>query len=120
LTVKLFTEPKQLRDRAYWRITFDLFHDEPGAVWTFKARSAYRGHGCAANGLIELRQRIVEALHPERFTRLKPDLMLSPHCICCGKALSDPASMARWIGPECWGNASTNLPQIFKTMEVAP
>jgi hypothetical protein len=64
LTVKLFTEPKQLRDRAYWRITFDLFHDEPGAVWTFKARSAYRGHGCAANGLIELRQRIVEATAP--------------------------------------------------------
>jgi uncharacterized protein YndB with AHSA1/START domain len=27
--------------------------------------------------------------------------MFQPACLLCGKALTDPVSMARWIGPEC-------------------
>ena len=60
--------------------------------------------------------RTIEALCPDNFASLHPDLMLSSHCLCCGNALTDPVSMARWIGPECWGSASTNLPRIFKAM----
>jgi hypothetical protein len=40
--------------------------------------------------------------------------MLCHACLCCGKGLTDPASMARWIGPECWGSASINAPRLFK------
>jgi hypothetical protein len=66
------------------------------------------------NDQIAFRQRVVAALHPDHFAALRPELMLTAHCLACGKALTDPVSMARWIGPECWGSASTNLPRIFK------
>jgi hypothetical protein len=36
-------------------------------------------------------------------------------CLCCGKGLADSVSMSGWIGPECSGGASANLPCIFKT-----
>jgi hypothetical protein len=37
---------------------------------------------------------------------IKAEQMFSAHCLMCGKALTDPASMARWIGPECAGTSS--------------
>jgi hypothetical protein len=113
-SLKLFTEPKSLRGQSYWRMKFELFQDEPGTEWALKAKSAGRGHGCPSSGLLELRSSVIAALHADHFAALKPDLMLSPHCLCCGKGLTDPVSMARWIGPECWGSASTNIPRIFK------
>jgi Family of unknown function (DUF6011) len=120
LTVKLFTEPKQLQGRSYFRISFELFCDEPNSLWSFHIKSAWRGKGCPSSGLLELRRRILEALHPDCFSELRPDRMLSPQCLCCGKGLTDPASMARWIGPECWGSASTNIPRLFKAETVTP
>jgi hypothetical protein len=115
LSVKLFTEPKQLRQLvAYWRLGFQLFRDQGDVHWSFTPKSAGRGRGCQRHGLRELRQRVVEVLRPERFAKLDRTYMLSPHCLCCGKGLTDPVSIARWIGPECWGSASTHLPQIFK------
>ena len=114
VTAKHFTEPKSLRGSAYWRLTFILFHDEQDTAWQFKAKSAGRGPGCPASGLIELRQQIIDVLHPNCFAHLSPDRMLSPACICCGKGLTDPASVARWIGPECWGSGSVNIPRVFK------
>jgi hypothetical protein len=68
--------------------------------------------------LIELRRQVIGALHPEHFAHLSSDLMLSHACLCCGKGLTDPASMARWIGPECWGSASINAPRLFKAEAV--
>jgi hypothetical protein len=32
--------------------------------------------------------------------------MFGANCLICGKGLTDPASMARWIGPECAGSPS--------------
>ena len=119
LTVKLFTEPKLLLAQPYWKISFRLFQTKPASPWLLKCKSAMRGRGCASSGYLELHRRIVEALHPDRFAHLTPDQMLSPQCICCGKGLTDPASMARGIGPECWGNGSTNIPTIFRTQERA-
>jgi hypothetical protein len=119
LSVKLFLEPKLLRGQHYWRLGFKLFANaSDAAAWTFKPTSAGRGMSCSRAGWIALRQRTIEALRPERFERLQPDLMLSPHCLCCGKGLTDPVSMARWIGPECWGSASTNLPRIFNATPI--
>jgi len=39
--------------------------------------------------------------------------MLKPACLMCGKALTDPVSMARWIGPECAGTSSAVVPYTF-------
>jgi hypothetical protein len=110
-----FTKPKSLYGLVHWQAGFVLYRDEDeqGEVWWFQPKSTAYGP-CPASGLTQLRQRTLDALHPDRFTHLSHDQMLSPHCLCCGKALTDPVSMALWIGPECWGSASNNLPQLFK------
>jgi hypothetical protein len=118
-TAKLFLEPKLLREQRYWQIKFNLFAKGPSDNWTFKPKGTTRGQLCPVSELLELRQRIIDTLHPNYFVSLRRDLMLSPNSLCCGKALTDPASMARWIGPECWGSASINLPRIFKTAAAA-
>jgi Family of unknown function (DUF6011) len=115
LSAKRFTEPKTLEGSAFWKLAFGLFcGSEDPTVWHFKAKSVHRGHGCVSSRLVELRRQIIDALHPERFAHLSPDRMLCHACLCCGKGLTDPASMARWIGPECWGSASINAPRLFK------
>jgi len=57
--------------------------------------------------------RVRSELRPERFAVFTPDLMLKPACLYCGKALTDPASMARWIGPECAGTGSLSVPRTY-------
>jgi hypothetical protein len=122
LTVDLFTDPQTLWAWNYCRIGFNL--SVGNGVWTFKCRSGKtsKNKTPAALGVTRglpfeiVRQRTIDALTPAHFSDLNPKMMLSPHCLCCGKGLTDPASMARWIGPECWGSASTNLPRIFKAM----
>jgi hypothetical protein len=68
--------------------------------------------------LLTCRARLQAALTPERFSRLTADLMFSASCLCCGKALTDPASMARWIGPECAHNSSLIVPRVFLVDET--
>ena len=43
------------------------------------------------------------------FTKLAPERMLKPACMICGKGLTDPAGMARWIGPECAMTSSISI-----------
>jgi hypothetical protein len=112
LTANLFTDPKSLWGRSYCRVGFKV--TVCNEVWTFKCRSAYASKDNKSYS--EFRQRAIDALTPAHFTHLNPGMMLSPHCLACGKGLTDPVSMARWNGPECWGDASTNLPRIFKAM----
>ena len=51
------------------------------------------------------------------FTKLTPERMLKPACMICGKGLTDPASMAKWIGPEC---AATTSIRIFHETPQQP
>jgi hypothetical protein len=112
VTAKNFTELKLLRDSSYRKIGFKIFADlSADEAWFFKPKLA--GPSYDEDGLLEFRQRVADALHPDRFAGLKPDLMLKPHCLVCGRLLTDPVSQARWVGPECWGSASNNLPHIF-------
>lgn len=115
VSVKMFTEPKTLRGSRHWTLSFVLRCRQGETTWEFKPTSAGWGRDCySLDELIRLRQRTFDVLTPERFAVLTPDLMLSPNCLCCGKGLTDPVSMSRWIGPECWGSASTNIPRMFK------
>ena len=34
----------------------------------------------------------------------------SPRCLRCGRRLSDPVSIARGYGPECWGKRGKEKP----------
>jgi hypothetical protein len=46
--------------------------------------------------------------------------LLFPHCLICGRALTDPASMARFIGPECAGTATLNVPRLIVGATAVP
>jgi hypothetical protein len=108
VTAKMLIE----RDHRHWRMGFRLSADAAdAAMWRFKPTRMTSGE---RSDQFAFRQRVVAALHPDHFANLSPDLMLEAHCLACGRPLTDPVSMARWIGPECWGSASTNLPRIFK------
>jgi hypothetical protein len=49
--------------------------------------------------------------------RLLNNLQTGPrqHCYCCGKALSDPAAIARGIGSECWQQVLAQLAQLNRS-----
>jgi uncharacterized protein DUF6011 len=62
----------------------------------------------------------IEALGGPMFDVVTPAIMLSPHCLACGKALTDPASMARGIGPECAGTSSTRVRGTYLLDKMQP
>jgi len=90
-------------DRTPPAIQFRLFASTP-AAWTFKP---YRTHG----GSLGKRDQLVAAVTPAAFETL-PAIMFSPQCLVCGRALVDPASAARFIGPECSGTSSLTMRTI--------
>jgi len=60
-----------------------------------------------------LADQVLAVLTPDTFAHL-PTVLLIPHCLICGKALRDPASMARGIGPECFGSSTLNVPGLYQ------
>jgi hypothetical protein len=98
----------------YWKIEFQLFSYDPDADWTFIRTSGCWRRDADRVGVANFVRRVVAKFRGGFFTAAMPAEMLSYHRLICGKGLTDPVSMARWIGPECWGSASTNIPHIFK------
>jgi hypothetical protein len=123
----LFTSPRE----RYHQATLGL---APGATrcWGFELRagaarkgelffvSSRRRDGTWRNGPVHwsyqrgylLRSRATElgaarvlefAGAPDEQMRLGG--ILAGICACCGRALTDPISLERGIGPECWGSA---------------
>jgi hypothetical protein len=96
--------------RPYWFLDFGLY---AGAdTWIFQARRVSR------NSDPSLRQDLIDAFQAGRFDVLQPDLMLGSHCLICGKSLTDPASMARFIGLECAGTASLAVRRVIHLAEA--
>jgi hypothetical protein len=103
---------------AWCRLKFELFQNAGDDAWTFKAKH-WRASRHAPNGLWnECRARVLERL-PGRLSSLRPELMLTHHCLACGKALTDPASVARWIGPECYGSGALTVPGMDRDETAA-
>lgn len=82
--------------REQWELHFTRWShrglQEPDALATFKARA------------VEKLTKLVE---------LNASLQFSPACLCCGKPLTDPVSMARWVGPECAHNHTLYVGRLF-------
>ena len=97
----------EIRGAAWCRIAFALFANAGEDKWTFKATSARWARSLLAprDMLFGCRERVIQTL-PCRLATLRPELMLSRSCLVCGKTLTDPASIARWIGPECAGGGA--------------
>jgi hypothetical protein len=108
-------------------VRFDL-RVEAGE-WKFRPRFAgpiRRGYAVEQiktegdiRALVDLRSRLIAVFQSKRFDHLHRQMMLGNHCLVCGKGLTDPVSMARFIGPECWGSASNSLPFVSELAEPA-
>lgn len=87
------------------------------AEWLLKRKGIWnkRGEGHASVApFVAMQDRIEAAFAAGFFDYLHPDRMLGRNCLYCGKGLTDPVSMARMIGPECFGSASANLPWVIR------
>jgi Family of unknown function (DUF6011) len=116
VTVEAFKQPKTLQGKTHVQIGFRLSskRSDPG-VWEFKPGSVDR-YDVPWSVAMELRASVIEGLRKLDSVGLTAAAMLSPSCMICGKALSDPISTARSIGPECFGSSSNNLPRVFKAI----
>jgi hypothetical protein len=97
----------------WWQIKFELYTHEPDAGWFFHQTGWYRQRGADETGVSTLVRRIVTAFRAGLFGVGMPAQMLSHNCVICGKGLTDPALMARWIGPECAGTSTLRVPFTF-------
>jgi hypothetical protein len=100
-----------------WRLGF-LIEPCTAGGWQYHPRSV-RWPRPDYPGCLALRDRVLAALRSGRLDRFDPALMFGAYCLCCGKALTDPASMARWIGPECAGTSSLDAGLITPRGAVA-
>jgi hypothetical protein len=112
---------KQLPRRpcpSWWHIKFEIYAREPDADW-FLHRTGGRWQLVGGRaGVEQLMERIVATLRGGYFTVSMPPQMLSHHCMICGKGLTDPASMARWIGPECAGTSTLQVPFLITSDQL--
>lgn len=88
--------------RGLWRLVFGI--DPEWRVEPRRLRWPRRDE----EGAFAFRARVIGALRSDAFDRLDARRMLSPSCLICGKALTDPISIARWIGPECAGRSGSS------------
>ncbi len=95
-----------------WMIEFNLFATPNGGAgfsdggeWHIKPTCVGFRTGHPHNDIFMVRDRLIETM-PAAFEKLRPEMMLKPACLFCGKQLTGPVSMARWIGPECAGTAA--------------
>lgn len=58
-------------------------------------------------------ERLVHFFDGTFFNYFAPKKMLVHNCMVCGKGLTDPASMARMIGPECYGSSGLDIPWLY-------
>jgi len=100
---------------SWWQIKFEIYaHDpDPGVDWFLHRTSGRWQREAGRAGVPTLVTRIVAALRNGFFTASMPAQMLSYNCVICGKGLTDPASMARWIGPECAGTSTLHVPFVI-------
>jgi len=97
----------------WWRVRFELYFEDREADWVFKQTGWYRQHNAGQAGIDTAVHRLVAAFRGGLFNDSTAVKMLSHNCVICGKGLTDPASMARWIGPECASTSSLRVPFVI-------
>lgn len=99
--------------RGHYGIGFGI--TDAGDSWSIQpTRASWDPHDSSREArLVTFQARVRSALRADRFDGLTPAMMLAPACLICGKALTDPVSIARWIGPECFGSATVIVPWVM-------
>jgi hypothetical protein len=105
----------------YWQIKFELYAHDANADWIFYRTYWCFQHNAGRDGITTITRRITAAFQNGFLSDASaPAQMLSHHCVICGKGLTDPASMARWIGPECAGTSTLRVPFIIADQAATP
>ena len=106
-----------------WKIEFKPFvipHEQADfsddGDWYLKPTRVGFRTGPPLSDIFLVRDRLIETL-PTAFDKLRPEMMVQHACLFCGKRLTDPVSMARWIGPECAGTAAAITPFVVNLSE---
>lgn len=115
---RLFDEQGKGPAGTFLKVKFKITADAEDA-WIMEAGS-WSGRGkWLATDVLAARQRVIDVFAAGWFDDLNPRKMLSANCMCCGKGLLDPISMARMIGPECFQSSSTDIPWMFAVYAVS-
>jgi hypothetical protein len=93
-----------------WSIEFYI-----SGNWHFETRAVAYRRDYPHTDICAVRDRLITTL-PIVLDKLRPSTMLKPACLCCGKQLTDPVSMSRWIGPDCFGTSSNDLPWMVSPL----
>ena len=114
LTGKHFSVAADQRPQPWLRLSGVLVEATPDRPWSLRFTGLTWSPKHPHHELLrdELRARVFAAFRDGRFDRSKAAQMLDSFCLICGKALTDPVSQARFIGPECAGTASVDIPWI--------
>jgi hypothetical protein len=115
VTADVFKRLPQRLCPPWWQTKFEIYAHDPSADadWFVHQTSGRWQHRAGRPGWVTLFERTVAILRSGFFTASMPAQMLSYNCVICGKGLTDPASMARWIGPECAGTSTLHVPFVI-------
>jgi hypothetical protein len=98
----------RIRQRYEDGLLVPINEPAPGQWTVWPATSFFTGE---YSGVLALKE-LTLAMLPQLET-LHDALMFYPACMLCGKRLTDPVSLARWIGPECAHNHTLDV-GLFK------
>jgi hypothetical protein len=87
--------------------------------WTCQHRGGGWKAGAGRETYAKLKTRVASLFLGDFFTSMDASKLLYPHCLICGKRLTDPASMARFVGPECAGTSSLVVPHLIDKPSTA-
>jgi hypothetical protein len=82
--------------------------------WGLKPKGIDRSRDVSGRQAADLIEKLIAKLDRGIFDKITAAHMLAPKCLLCGKQLTDPVSMARFIGPECAGTSSNKVPTTFR------
>jgi hypothetical protein len=107
---EMFASPRT-RVHPHTMLGGKLCDVDGGAGYTLKVTSVGWSTSLDRVAGLALCEQIIAAFREGRFDRFTPG-MLGNHCLLCGKGLTDPVSMARFLGPECAGTSSSSIPWL--------
>ncbi len=104
-------------DKPWWIRNYEIA-DLSETTWEIRRKGGMCNHNSDKNTFDNLEVRFRDVLAGGYFEELPKQAILVPQCLVCGRTLTDPASMARQIGPECAGSASLRVPRVFAATAV--
>jgi hypothetical protein len=96
--------------RLWARREFEVIQTAGDICWHLDFRGCSHARRTPLEDVWALDKRLTRVFRGKFFDGLTPETMLGENCLICGAPLSDPISMGRKVGPECFGSSSNVMP----------